>query len=173
MLQLQQTFLLVRTWKPPLHLWSAGSETSESHTESGPSVSGELSGKTASATSTDESATSPSESPSCDLNHLKEMFPENDLPYLKRVLDDSGSVSQAVTKILLEGEASSISGNIDEIEDIPLAAVGLTTTDDSDALRKFIRSAVSPFGLEVDLQLNRKHDILLQMIRKYKIYHLI
>ena len=56
---------------------------------------------------------------------------------------------------------------IDEIEDTPLAAIDMITNE-NDALRKFIQGAVSPFGIEVDVQVNRDHNILTQMIRKYK-----
>ena len=56
---------------------------------------------------------------------------------------------------------------IDEIEDTPLAAIDMITNE-NDALRKFIQGAVSHFGIEVDVQVNRDHNILTQMIRKYK-----
>ena len=57
----------------------------------------------------------------------------------------------------------------DEEEDMPLAAASILTADeDTEALVKFTRSAVQPFGLEVDLRVTREQDVLPQMIRKYK-----
>ena len=60
-------------------------------------------------------------------------------------------------------------GIADEVESIPLAAVGMVTPEDeSAALTRFIQGAVSSFGVEVDLHVKRGQDILPQMIRKYK-----
>ena len=57
----------------------------------------------------------------------------------------------------------------DEIEETPLAAVGMITAEgDSYPLGKFIEAAVEAFGIEVDLHINREKDILPQIIRKYK-----
>ena len=57
----------------------------------------------------------------------------------------------------------------DEEEDMPLAAASILTADeDTEALVKFTRSAVQPFGVEVDLRVTREQDVLPQMIRKYK-----
>ncbi|XP_067032975.1 putative ATP-dependent DNA helicase Q1 [Acropora muricata] len=52
---------------------------------------------------------------------------------------------------------------------MPLAAASILTADeDTEALVKFTRSAVQPFGVEVDLRVTREQDVLPQMIRKYK-----
>ena len=56
---------------------------------------------------------------------------------------------------------------IDEIEDIPLAAIDMIMNE-NDPLRKFISGAVSPFGIEVDVKVNQDHTMLTQKIRKYK-----
>lgn len=56
---------------------------------------------------------------------------------------------------------------IDEIEDTPLEAIDMLTNE-NDALRKFIQGAVLPLGIEVDVKVNRDHNILTQKITKYK-----
>ncbi|CAH3133720.1 unnamed protein product [Porites lobata] len=137
-------------------------------TSSAPSTSSST-GSSSSA-SNEGSTLCPSQTTSSDLHQLTQMFPANDITYLKQVLEDCGTVSHAVAKILGDEETpSSVHGDdaIDEIEDTPLAAIGMITNED-DALRKFIQSAVSPFGIEVDVQVNRDHNMLTQMIRKYK-----
>ena len=48
--------------------------------------------------------------PAYDLHHLTQMFPDKDSIYLQQVLQDSGSVSKAVAKILGEEETLPMHG---------------------------------------------------------------
>ena len=41
-----------------------------------------------------------------DLHHLKQIFPENDITYLEKVLENCGTVTNAVAEILGDKESS-------------------------------------------------------------------
>ena len=68
-----------------------------------------IAGSSTGTTSERSTHCSPQTTPS-DLHQLKQIFPENDITYLEKVLENCGTVTNAVAEILGDKETSSTHG---------------------------------------------------------------